>query len=218
MKTLLRLLAACAVLAAPWAHAQTVDGVYVVRNADYFQGFINMTQLPAQLPQVLAPAQATGTFLCNNSGASAVPVPCAIGAGLAFSGSTLSATATPYSFSIGTPNTRTVSFSTAYQASNTAKAAAVNLNLTSSAALSLSGGTTNSATVYMGSTSGVASGTGTAICQYANSSTGALTLGLNTATIAGVPCEFSLPIGWYFAILQTSGTVTITSTFDQSLG
>lgn len=119
---------------------------------------------------------------------------------------------------ISAPNSRTLSFSTAYQASNNALAATVNINLTSTATLSLSGGTTNSATVYIGSTTGVASGTGTAICNYSNSNTGTLTIGLNLSTISAVPCQFTVPSGWYFAILQTSGTVTITSAFDQSIG
>src|SRR5262245_28744811 len=61
---------------------------------------------------------------------------------------------------ISSPNSRTLSYSTAYQATNNAKAATVNINLTSTATLSLSGGTTNSATVYIGSTTGVSSGTG----------------------------------------------------------
>lgn len=126
--------------------------------------------------------------------------------------------AAPVSIPVGSPNSRTLSLSTAYQATSTAKAATVNINLTSTATLSLSGGTTNSATVYIGSTTGVASGTGTPICSYSNSNTGSLTIGLNLSTISAVPCQFSLPSGWYFAVLQTSGTVTITSAFDQSVG
>lgn len=120
--------------------------------------------------------------------------------------------------SFGSPTTRTLSLATAYQATNTAKPAIVTVNITSTANLSLSGGTTNSATVLIGSTNAVASGTGTIMCPYSNSSTGSLTIGLNTNTISTLSCTVALPTGWYFAIRQTAGTVTITSAFDQQVG
>lgn len=119
---------------------------------------------------------------------------------------------------VGSPTSRALSLATAYQATTTTKAASVNINITSTASISLSGGSTNSATVYIGSTNAVASGTGTPICSYSNSNTGTLTVGLNLSTISAVPCHFDLPIGWFFAILQSSGTVTITSAYDQSIG
>lgn len=118
----------------------------------------------------------------------------------------------------GSPNSISVSLATAYQATNAAKPALVSINLTSTAALSLSGGTTNTADVVIGSTSGVASGTGTVIAKYANTNTGALTIGLNLSTVSGVPVSFILPAGWYFAVRQTAGTVAITSAFDQAVG
>lgn len=120
--------------------------------------------------------------------------------------------------SFGSPTSRSLSLATAYQATNTAKPAIVTINITSTANLSLSGGTTNSATVLIGSTNGVASGTGTIMCPYSNSSTGTLTIGLNTNTISTLSCTVALPTGWYFAIRQTAGTVTITSAFDQQVG
>lgn len=119
---------------------------------------------------------------------------------------------------VGSPTSRSLSLATAYQATTTTKAANVNINLTSTASISLSGGSTNTATVYIGSTNGVASGTGTAICLYSNSNTGTLTIGLNLSTVASVPCSFALPSGWFFAVLQSSGTVTISSAFDQAIG
>lgn len=118
----------------------------------------------------------------------------------------------------GSPTARTVSLATAYQATNTAKPAIVTINITSTANLSLSGGTTNSADVVIGSTSAVASGTGTVAGKYSNASTGSLTIGLNTNAVAASPMTFNLPTGWYFAVRQTSGTVTITSAFDQAVG
>lgn len=134
--------------------------------------------------------------------------------------SSLTCFAAPVSSSplvVGSPNSRSVSLATAYQATDTAHAALVAINLTSTASISLSGGTTNSATVVIGSTNGVAGGTGTVICNYSNSNTGALTIGLNLSTVSAVPCSFVLPAGWYFAARQTAGTVTITSVFDQSM-
>lgn len=119
---------------------------------------------------------------------------------------------------VGTPNTLSLSFATAFQATNTLKPDLVTINVTSTAALSLSGGTTNSASVVIGPTSAVASGTGTVIDLYSNSNTGTLTIGLGLSTISAVPLSFTLPTGWFYAIRQTSGTVTITSAFDQSLG
>lgn len=119
---------------------------------------------------------------------------------------------------MGTVNSRTVAAATAYQATDPTKVASTNINLTSTAAISLSGGTTNAAIVYVGSTTGVATGTGTPICRYGNSNTGALTIGLNLNTISAIPCHFDLPIGWYFAVVVTSGTVTITDAYEQSVG
>jgi hypothetical protein len=118
----------------------------------------------------------------------------------------------------GAPTVRTVALATAYQASNPAKPALLNINLTSTANLSLSGGTTNSAAVVIGSTSAVAAGTGTVICQYNNASTGTLTIGLNTNAIQASTCSFALPVGWYWAVRTISGTITVSSAFDQVVG
>lgn len=127
--------------------------------------------------------------------------------------------ATPYTFVVGSPNAKgALTAATAYQAGNTAKAAGVVVNLISTATISLSGGTTNSATVVIGPTNAVASGTGTAVCSYSNSNTGALTIGLNLSTISAVPCSFTLPAGWFYAYRVSSGTVTAPSAFDSSLG
>lgn len=119
---------------------------------------------------------------------------------------------------IGSPNSRSLSLGTAYQATDPTKPALVTVNLTSTATLSLSGGTTNTADGVMGATSGVSGGTGSTVCKYANTNTGALTIGLNLSTVMSVQCSFYLPAGWYFAIRQTAGTVSIVNAFDQSLG
>lgn len=118
----------------------------------------------------------------------------------------------------GTPMSRTLSLATAYQASDTSKPAMVTVNLTSTANFSLSGGTTNSADIVIGSTNAVASGTGTVVGKYSNSITGTIAVGLNMNSASANPLTFALPSGWFFAIRQTSGTVSITSAFDQKVG
>jgi len=121
-------------------------------------------------------------------------------------------------FSAGTPNSRSLSLATAFQATNTAKAAVVTVNLSSTANLTLTTGATNTATIVIGSTNAVASGTGTVIGSYNNSLTGSLVVGINMSTTSTSPITFVLPAGWFFAVRQTSGAVTITSAFDQSIG
>lgn len=118
----------------------------------------------------------------------------------------------------GAPNTRTLSLATAYQATDNTKPSIVTINLSSTATISLTSGATNTASILIGSTNGVASGTGTVMCQYSNSNTGSLTIGLNLSTISTLTCTLALPVGWYFAVRQTAGTVTISSAFDQSVG
>ena len=150
----------------------------------------------------------------------ATPTQCTggqVSTGIAASGNANCATPTATSPNISTPNARTLSFATAFQATDTTRAAIVSINLTSTATLSLSGGTTNTATVVFGSTNAVASGTGTPL-NYSNSNTGTLTVGLNLSQIAATPITFALPKGWFFAVIQNSGTVTITSAFDQAIG
>lgn len=119
---------------------------------------------------------------------------------------------------IGTPNTLSMSLATAYQATNSAKPAFVTITLSSSAQLTISGGQTQTAQIVIGSTSAVASGTGTAIGTSSNSQTGTVVVGVAlTAGMTGTT-TIALPAGWYFAVRQTSGTVSIASAFDQSIG
>ena len=122
---------------------------------------------------------------------------------------------------IAAPTARTITAGTAYQASDKTKPALITINLTSSASLSISGGQTHTADVLIGSTAASVTGTnpsGMAIAKYSNSNTGAIAVGLALATIAGQSATIALPAGWYFAVRVTSGTVTITSAFDQALG
>jgi hypothetical protein len=115
------------------------------------------------------------------------------------------------------PNSRTVALGTAYQATQNTKAALVNINLTSTSSLSLSVGSTASADIVIGSTSAVASGTGTVVGKYSNGLTGTLVVGLAINAVQTTPISFLLPAGWYFAVRQTTGTVSVVSAFDQQI-
>ncbi len=118
---------------------------------------------------------------------------------------------------VGAPSVRTLSLATAYQALDPSKACVMSINLNSVASLTLAGGTTNTADIVIGDTSAVASGTGTIIGRYRNTLTGALVVGLAVNSDSASQIQFLLPIGWFFAIRQTSGTILITSAFDQAV-
>lgn len=119
----------------------------------------------------------------------------------------------------GSPTSRTLSLATAYQCSDNTKPCVVTINLNSTAALSLSGGTTVIGEVRIGSTSGVATGGGTAVGAYKNSLTGTLTIGLNMSTESYNTITVFVPIGWYFSPRQTSGSgLVVVSAFDQVAG
>lgn len=110
---------------------------------------------------------------------------------------------------------RTYSLATAYQCTNTAKACLINLNVQTATSITLGTGTTNTATIVVGATNGVAGGTGTAVGVNSNAITGA-GLSLGFTSVSSVP--IFVPIGYFFAIRATSGTVTIPSAFEQQIG
>lgn len=116
------------------------------------------------------------------------------------------------------PTARSLLAATAYQALTNTKPAIITVNLSSSAGLTLTSGTTNTAQIVVGATNGVAGGSGTVVGKYSNSLTGTLVVGLALNTSSLSPVTFALPVGWYFAVRVLSGTVVIDSTFDQALG
>lgn len=119
---------------------------------------------------------------------------------------------------IGSPNTLSVTAGTAYQATNNTKPAHVTVNLTSTASITLAGSTSVIAEVVIGSTSAVASGTGTVIGRHANTYSGAVVIGVSISETITAPIAFVLPAGWYFAVRNISGTATVFSAYDQQLG
>lgn len=118
----------------------------------------------------------------------------------------------------GTPTSRSLVAGTALQAADPTRPAIVTITLTSTANFSLSGGTTNSADVVIGTTSGIGTSGGSTMGKYSNSVTGSIAVGLNMNSIMTSTYTLALPIGGFFALRQTAGAVTITSTFDQSVG
>ena len=118
---------------------------------------------------------------------------------------------------IGNPTTITLSLATAYQSSDPAKSAVISLNINSTASLTLGGGTANTGQVVIGPTSAVASGTGTVIGVYRNTLSGTVVVGVGMNSDSASQIQFVLPIGWYYAVRQTAGTINITSAFEQLL-
>lgn len=120
---------------------------------------------------------------------------------------------------LGFPTGRTLSLATAYQAANPLKPAFVTITLQSTSSISLTGAVNNEAQIVIGSTSAVATGTGTAIGAYKNDLGGTLIVGLNLNATQAQTTTIPLPIGWYFAIRQTVGTgITVLAAYDQQMG
>lgn len=124
-----------------------------------------------------------------------------------------------YTYSVGAPTSRSLSLGTAYQAIDNTKPSEITITLTSTAALTLGGGSTFEADLIIGSTSAVASGTGTVVGKYKNSLTGTLVVGLAINNAQTTMHKLSLPAGWYFAIRQITGTgISVVSAYDQAIG
>jgi hypothetical protein len=119
---------------------------------------------------------------------------------------------------VGSPSSRSISLATAYQCTNTARPCIVTITLQAQSAISLSGASNNEGVITIGSTNGVASGTGTNIASYKNNLGGTVLVGLNLNHTIANGYTVTIPIGWYFAVRQTVGSsLQITSTFEQSL-
>lgn len=120
---------------------------------------------------------------------------------------------------IAGPAPRTVAMATAYQATDPTESALCIINLTSTAALTIGGGQTHAAEILIGPTAAVFTDPlATVVCQYRNSQTGGVVVGVALNSRLDMPCAFFLPQGWYFGPRVTSGTVLILSATDQSIG
>lgn len=120
---------------------------------------------------------------------------------------------------VATPVAKTPNaLATAYQATTNTKPTLITVNITSTSSISLTGTSNNEGAIYVGSTTGVATGTGTKIGEYKNSLGGGLVVGLTITAAQTQPYSFILPAGWYWAAVQSVGTgMSIVSAFEQSL-
>lgn len=130
-----------------------------------------------------------------------------------------SATNVPYT--VGSPNSRSVSLSTAYQCTTTTKPCDVVLTVSCPITGSLVTGSTCSGEVRIGSSNTVASGGGTLIAPIQRSVGGLVNFSSSDYETKTIP----VPTGWYFAVRQTGtsggvtgvGTLTVPVAFDQSI-
>lgn len=122
--------------------------------------------------------------------------------------------ALPASFNYGDPNTRTLSVSTAYQATDPSKAASVTVSPGCTNATTVVAASTCTLQVRQGTTSGLTCSTGT-ITHTWNS---AYSLGLLLTNTSGSPLDIKLGVGRYFILCPTAGTFTITTAVDQVAG
>ena len=115
------------------------------------------------------------------------------------------------------PVSRTIALSTAYQNTDPSRSALYTVNITSASTMSLGGTVTNEGGIWIGSTNGVASGTGSRVGEYKNALGGAVVIGVNLSTTQAQPYTFLVPKGWYFAVRPTVGAISIVSAFEQPL-
>lgn len=131
---------------------------------------------------------------------------------------TIGACGSTPSFSIGTPNSRSMSLSTAYQCTDNTKPCS--FIITTNCPITGFGGTTTCAgEIRIGSSNTVASGaSGTVISPLSRSFTGLSAL-LTFGNSDNDTTTVYLPTGWYLAVRQITGTsLSVQAAYDQSMG
>lgn len=118
---------------------------------------------------------------------------------------------------VSVPNVVALVLATAFQATDPSRSSIVTINLNSVASITLGGGTVNTADILMGATSAVAAGTGTIIGRYRNTLSGAVIVGVGINSDCISQIQFVMPMGWFYAVRQTAGTIVIVSAFDQTI-
>ncbi len=117
---------------------------------------------------------------------------------------------------ISSPNTRSLSLATAYQATDTTKPAFVTVILECVATVGIGSPAANTVEMIIGSTNAVASGTGTLADAFRSDLSVTL---ISLGWTGRQSLRANLPINWYFAIRRTAGTgCSISSSYDQGLG
>lgn len=120
---------------------------------------------------------------------------------------------------VSAPVSRSLSFATAYQASNIAKPA--NLTVIIQLATSIAiGSVSNTVQLWIGPAADVTSGSGgtsTALADTFRCDLSVTLITLSNTTRQALKAV--IPVGYYFAILRTVGTdMTISSAYDQAVG
>ncbi|OWY32867.1 hypothetical protein [Herbaspirillum aquaticum] len=155
------------------------------------------------------PAGTNGIFVYN--GTTNLPQMMTLGTGLQFSGNSI-VSAPAYSL----PAAKTVAMDTAFQCADTSKGCIISVTVGSTASLSLSGGTANTADMVIGTTSGIGSTGGTTWARYRSTLTGTLVAGLAVNTDGNQTFEFKLPAGAYGAVRTTGGSPAIVLATEQT--
>lgn len=124
---------------------------------------------------------------------------------------------------IGSPINRTLALATAYRCTDITRPCKITITLQSTSsvsitsALALSGSTANEASFILGSTSAVASGTGTVMALYKNTVSATLIVGASVNDLNAQATTIEIPAGWYVAVRQTAGSgITIPVAVEQA--
>lgn len=117
---------------------------------------------------------------------------------------------------IGAPVTRTVTVATAYQASTSAKAAFVSVEIECTTTVGIGAPQANTIELVIGATSAVATTGGTRVDVFRQDlSVTLISLGFTGRQVL----KACLPAGYYFAVRRPAGSgTTIIASFDQVIG
>lgn len=126
------------------------------------------------------------------------------------------ATGAPGTLNYGYPASKSISLGTAFQCADTSKGCVISVTLGSTASLTISGGTANTADCVIGTTSGIGTSGGTTWAKYRSTLSGTLVVGVTVNTDGYQTFDFKMPAGAYAAIRQTGGTVSIVSATEQT--
>ena len=117
------------------------------------------------------------------------------------------------SFNFGAPTARTLALSTAYQASDTTKAALLTVSPACTNATTVLAASACTLQVRQSSAAGLTCSTGTVVSTWSST----IALGLVITQGNSFPLDIKLPVGGYFALCPSAGTFTI-SAVEQTAG
>jgi len=117
------------------------------------------------------------------------------------------------------PTSRSLSKATAYQCTDNTKPCTLTITLDSTTSVSLVAPTqSNEGVVTLGSTTSVATGTGTNLFTYKNNQALTVSITVSYSSTQANTYTVNVPVGYYFAIRQTVGAgLNIVSTYEQTI-